>query len=310
MPKSVAQFYSLILILTAASLVGCGVNDAVDATKSMPDKMDTMTEKMNETNEAVRLQKVVLAKQGMEDPDNAKVIMPIPFGIMPYAEKFAENATEAEVLAQIYLYLKEINDGLYSPKVDETGNEVEFTAEEINQINFEKLHRFAIAQAVSGFLSQEMVASIVTNQIYSDGRFQKTAFEILMMRFQFLRDVLLTNSLLSTTAESAGIITDSVKYLSQMNWVAKRPFIDHVQVRITGFLPPFEDFFESLTKDQARDSLLDLIQRIENQSEHVQAVISENDSSSDSQKVAAQKSIKSKMATALSELAQIKAQWQ
>lgn len=300
----------LLITIFSAVLSACGADKAIQATNSMPEKMEEMTRKMDETNEAVRLQKVVLAKQGMEDPENARIIFPVPFGIMPYAEKFAENATDGEIIAQLYLYLKEVNEGIYPPKIDAEGNEVELNPAEIQEINFAKLHKFVLAQAISGFLAQKRVERIVQNEIYNDGRFQKTALEMLMMRYRFLRDVLLSSSLLSGTAESVGVIVDAVKYLTQMDWVARRPYLGRIQIRIYGFLPPFEEVYEVLDRASAKESILSLIGDISVQAGQVGKAIERDESTEDGQRKASYQAVKSRLSTALAEMNSIKLGWE
>ncbi|MBY0384692.1 hypothetical protein K2X05_05995 [bacterium] len=252
----------LLLISISGLLMACGIDDAVKSVNEMPDKMQNMQNEMNKTNESIRLQKVAIAKENLDDPKNAEVLMPIPVGIMGYAKLFAENANLEEITGQIYLYLKEVNEGIYPKLVDETGAEIEYTAQDMANINQSKLHKYTAAQAICGLLPQSVVESLVKEYIYKENRYQKTVFNILMMRYQFLRDVMLNNSILSETTEDVGTLEKAYEYANQMDLIAKLSFINKIQVSVTGFLPPYGDLSEALTTEGAKDTLIELYGKI------------------------------------------------
>lgn len=81
--KAVVGF---LLLGSAAVLGGCGAQDAINATKSMPGYMQNMTDQMKITNEAVRLQKLVLAKNDLFDDKNTRDPF-VPSSMIGPAEK-------------------------------------------------------------------------------------------------------------------------------------------------------------------------------------------------------------------------------
>jgi hypothetical protein len=268
-----------LLCVSFFILSACGVDKAIDSVNATPEKMDEMSRKMgemqqemNKTNESIRLQKVAIAKENLEDPQNAKVLLPIPVGLMGYAKLFSENATTDEITGQIYLYLKEINDGLFMKPVDTDGNEIEFTAQQVADINQAKLQKYTAAQAICGLLPQEVVEALVNNYVLTEDRYQKTVLNILMMRFQFLRDVMLNASLLSESIEDVGSIEKAYEYISYMDWIARRPFIGKVQVKVTGFLPPYGEFYEDITTNSAQQSLTALYETVLQRAKAVEKV--------------------------------------
>ncbi|MCC6137273.1 MAG: hypothetical protein IT287_01470 [Bdellovibrionaceae bacterium] len=269
----------LIIFLCALSLTACGVTDAIDSVNATPEKMDAMNTKMGDmqaemskTNESIRLQKVAIAKENLDDPKNATVLMPVPVGLMGYAKLFAENATLEEIAGQVYLYLKEVNDGIYPKLVDDTGAEIEFTMQEVANINQSKLHKYTAAQAICGLLPQSVVEELVAEYIYKENRYQKTAYNILMMRYQFLRDVMLNGSVLTESIEDVGSLEKAYEYVSYMDWIARRPFLNKINVKAYGFLPPLGEFYEELTVDAAKDSLLSMYDVILSRSKNVEKV--------------------------------------
>lgn len=269
----------LILLAMMISVVGCKAVDAIDSVNETPGKMDAMNskmgsmqEEMKKTNESIRLQKVAIAKENLEDPKNAEVLLPVPVGLMGYAKLFAENATLEEITGQVYLYLKEVNDGIYMKAVDETGAEKEYTAQDVADINQSKMHKFTAAQAISGLLPQSVVEQLVAEYIYQENRYQKTAYNILMMRYQFLRDVMLNGSVLSESIEDVGSLERAYDYVSNMDWIARRPFITKIGVKVYGFLPPYGEFAEELSIPVAKESLLSMYGVILSRSENVEKV--------------------------------------
>lgn len=267
----------MIFVLAFIGATGCKMLDAVDSVNDTPGKMDSMNSKMGDmqeemakTNESIRLQKVAIAKENLENPRNAEVLLPVPVGLMGYAKLFAENATLDEIAGQVYLYLKEVNDGIYLKPVDETGAEKEFTAQEAAAINQSKLHKFTAAQAISGFIPQATLEVLVAEAIYKEHRYQKTTYNILMMRYQFLRDVMLNGSVLSESIEDVGTLEKAYEYVSQMDWIARRPFVNNVNVKVYGFLPPYGEVYEELNVVLAKESLLSLYEVILSRADNVQ----------------------------------------
>lgn len=230
------------LVLTVLALAGCKMNDALDATNSVPTKMDetnrkidATNEKMDETQEAIRLQKLGIAKVNLEDPDNAKTLQPLPAGMMGYAKLFAETATAEELVGQIYLYVTEINRGVFPAKVDAEGKAVAPDAQGVADTNQYKMQRFVAAQAISAFIPKEMMSEIVETEILNEGRYKATALNILLMRFTFTSQILLDKSLFDDELTSVGMVEKALEYIENMETIAKYSFVDQVTLKIYGF---------------------------------------------------------------------------
>lgn len=244
-----------ILIALSFALVGCQAIDAVDATTQMPGKMGAMLAKMdetnagiNKTNDAVHDQAVVLPFEALLDPKYSTKLMPVPTGMMPFGKKLAERAYPDEIIEITYLWLKEIDEVYPEKAVNDKGDELPYTKEQVAQINHEKLARFMALQVIAGFTRQETVEQIVRDQIWSNGRHKKTAYKFLMLRAQFVRDILLDASLLASPLSEVGEIDQAITYASQLDYIAKLPFVDSVAVRTKGFLAPMDNMSELLDK--------------------------------------------------------------
>lgn len=265
-----------VLAVACVSLTSCKMLDAVDSVNKTPGKMDSMNEKMGKMEESIRLQKVAIAKENLENPENAKILIPVPTGIMGYAKLFAENATLDEITGQVYLYLKEVNDGVYPKAIDENGSEKEFTVQEAADINHAKMHKLTAAQAISGMLPQTVVEQLVNEYVHKEDRYQKTVYNILMMRYQFFRDVMLNGSLLSESIEDVGSLERAYDFVSAMDWVAQRPFITKIHVRVYGFLPPYGEFVEEMSVVSAKENLLSMYDVILSRAEYAEKVQVQN----------------------------------
>lgn len=247
----------VILIAMALSMAACEVNDAIKSANSIPEKLDRTNDSMDKTQEAIRLQKLAIAKQNLEDAANASVLIPVPTGLIGYAKLFAETATEEELVGQIYLYIKEVNEGVQLPNWGKDGP-IEFTDAEKQEFNYRNYARVTAAQAISAFIPKEMVEEIVDVEILKDGRYRKTAMNILMLRWQFLRSTMLGASLLNEPFNSTGAVKDAVEYLGYMNDILSYGFKNEIAVKITGLKAPLKNSDEKV-KDQGAVQLGDLI---------------------------------------------------
>jgi hypothetical protein len=288
-----------ILILAALSLTACEVNDAMHSANSIPPKMDKMNQRLDETSEAIRLQKLAIAKENLEDEKNSYVLMPIPTGLIGYAKLFAETATVDELVGQIYLYIKEVNDGMPIP--------TDAADHSLDQ-NIHRLQRMTAAQAIAAFVPKETIAKMVDQEIVQRGRYQKTAMNILTMRFQFLRDVMLSASLLAEPFASVGSAEDALKYLGYMDDILSFSFKDEIMVKITGFTPPFQNN-EEWVKDQGAAQLSELVGHTKNLAMEL-AKVTPTDLTGDPQrdKLLAEDNSR-RLTSALSELDRLQGRW-
>lgn len=258
----------LSLILTAILLSSCGIQkmfDMPDKMDSMNKKMDQMTEGMDKTNfnmgqminlmgktvDGVDKQKVLLPFQQLMDEKNYDLLSPIPSKLMPWAKEFAEAIPAKDFAELSYLWLKEIKEVNPLKKMDKDGNEIPFTAEEISKINTLKLGRLSALQAVCGFLPDEKLNSVIDQQLVHYGRFEKTVYKVLMMRVQFIRDIMLNESLLSEPLTTVGEIKEAVMYATKLDFIARLGYADKIAVKVEGFLAPLETFQEKFNVNVA-----------------------------------------------------------
>lgn len=268
----------LILMVALISLAACDkIHNMVDMPNkmdSMNKKMDSLTQGMNETNgnmgqmivlmgktvDGVDKQKVLLPFQALMDEANYEMLSPIPSMLMPYAKEFAAAIPPKDFAELAYLWLKEIREVNPLKKLDKEGNEIAYTDAEVSRINQLKLGRLIALQAVCGFLSDEKVNAVINLHIKQYSRFEKTAYKILMLRTQFVRDVLLRESLLSEPLSTVGEIKEAMMYIGQLDFISRLPYRNKVSVKVDGFLAPMEP-----TIQEAHDPkmMMTLLKKIE-----------------------------------------------
>lgn len=229
------------------ALLGCDAVDAIKATKAMPKKMDDMNRKMDQTNQGVHKQTLLIALDNLSRAENWEYVLPVPYDLMPYAKEFAEAATPQELLELTYLWLEKINNGRPTPPIGKDGDgnpfvreDGTFSPEAVKKINNEKMVRLIILQAMAGFAPQTTIDQMIQNEVYQagdgSGRLQSTLYSLLMMRVQFIRDVLLDNSVMAAKMTHVGHFEKAIALLEQIEVVASLPFADEIQLKIKGFL--------------------------------------------------------------------------
>lgn len=268
----------LAIIITLFSIVACDkVNNLIEVPNKMDDlnkKMDRMTTGMDTTNNnmdkmvsgmdstvvGINDQRVFLPVKELMDEANYEKLSPIPSQLMPFGKKLAEAITVNDLAELVYLWQKEIREVNPTKQIDKDGNEIAYTDAEINRINKIKLGRTLAIETVCGFLSDEKVNELIVTHIKNHSRYEDTAYEILMFRAQFVRDILLKESLLSQPLSTVGKINQAVVYAQQLDFIARLPFAGKVAFKVSGFLPPYPNVIEEKLDPKM---MLPLLRKIE-----------------------------------------------
>lgn len=268
----------LVLVIALVSLAACDkVHNLIDVPNKMDDlnkKMDHMTSGMDTTNNkmdqmvggmdstvvGINDQRVFLPVKELMDEANYEKLSPIPSQLMPFGKKLAEAISVSDLAELVYLWQKEIREVNPTKLMDKEGNEIAYTDAEVNRINKIKLGRTLAMQTVCGFLSDEKVNALIEMHIENHSRYEDTAYEILMFRAQFIRDVLLKESLLSQPLSTVGKIHQAVAYTQQLDFIARLPFADKVGYKVSGFLPPMDSAIEEKLDPKM---MLPLLKKIE-----------------------------------------------
>lgn len=195
-----------------------------------------MSDKMSETNEAIRLQKMGIALDNLEKPQNQARISPIPSGLMAWAKIFAEAATPDELMEFTYLSLKAIEEVNPATGLDQDGVPPNYTDADKLRVRLEKTASLSGLMAITCFVQDGKVEAIIA-QNYPRGRYAETAMNFLALRAAFIRDTILAQSL-NIRADSpkvltnSGMMTEALKYLYKLERISRASFADEIQVKV------------------------------------------------------------------------------
>src|SRR5262245_2707516 len=96
-----------LFIALAFLFSGCGANKAIKATNSMPKKMDDMLDEMKNTSCTM---KRGLSFEAMLKEEFGRVLIPVPFDLMPFAREFAQCASDEDLAELSYVWMKKLNE--------------------------------------------------------------------------------------------------------------------------------------------------------------------------------------------------------
>jgi hypothetical protein len=231
---------ALLVVTTLFLLASCDAIDAMKATKdmktatnSMNSKMDLTNKGIEETNENIRLQKLILSKNDMLDDKNTVDLEPVALGMIAGAKKFGEAATTEELMEYTRVVLLEIKD----QKPDDTlkGPDGKFPANIVAEYDHKKLVDLNQIYTIAGFCPEGKVAQIIEEQIYGGGLYQRTAYVFLMARVQFL-GTYMQETLLAEPMDTVKIMKETIVRLGSIDAILKTPFKDKIKMNINTFL--------------------------------------------------------------------------
>lgn len=268
----------LVLVIALVTLAACDkVHNLIDVPNKMDDlnkKMDHMTSGMDTTNSkmdqmvggmdstvvGINDQRVFLPYKELRDEANYEKLSPIPSQLMPFGEKAAQAIPVGDLVKLVYLWQKEIREVNPMKQMDAEGNEIPYTDAEVKRINKIKLGGVLAIQTLCGFLPDQKVEALIKAHIKTTSRYKQTAYQILMFRAQFIRDVLLKESLLSEPLSTVGNIQEAMMYVGQLDFIARLAFADKIAYRVSGFLAPMDNAIEEKLDPKM---MLPLLKKIE-----------------------------------------------
>ena len=213
----------------------------------MPDMMQQTVDGMAETNKKIEItntnmgktvdglhnQTLMLSLADMYKEENTLYLFP-PIGMMPGGEIFGKEATAEELARFTYAKLKRIN----SSQADGTGPNPDGSWPAKEALDRNKQIDLTALQVIAGMAPEEKVSAMIEEQITQGGRFETTVYEFLMLRYAFIDGILIQESLFSKTMENPGMFEEGLKYLNQMERIAKLNFRDRIQLKIIGMSIP------------------------------------------------------------------------
>jgi hypothetical protein len=229
----------IVLGFAALSLVGCG---AINATESVPDKMDAMktevaktNDGMAKTNGAIHNQTLAVALAEMMKPENTEYFSPAPLGMMPAGQVFANEATADDLIKIVYVELMDIDqsqpdDSLKDPA---TGT---WTPALVKTVDHQKTAKLMAAMVIAGLAPQATIDQIIEQQINQGGRYEQTAYAVLMLRYAFVRDILLAGSLFEHPMTNPGELTEAANRADELESISSLPYVGKIKLKTNGML--------------------------------------------------------------------------
>lgn len=220
------------------------------STTDMTSKMDQTNQKIDETNQKMASLKAAIHKQTLAaamtellKPENTQFLFP-PTSLMAAGQIFAEEATSEEVTELVYVYLKDIDE--VQPDDSLKGADGKFPASVIAETDHSKQAKFTILEVIAGLMPQEKVEGAVTSQINGGGRYEAAARSLLMLRTLFIKSILVEEDLFSGKLDNLGKIDEAVDRVSDLDWIARLPFVETISVKTRGMLSPDDNVNEKV----------------------------------------------------------------
>ena len=240
-------------------------------------QLDSTSAKMDQTNNTLGVVASATHKQimsgGLDDmvsDTNTKVLVPVPFGMLPGGKTFAEEAYESDLMDWFYAQIKSIEEGtaddtqrvavqMFLPKLDANGNQVleaqyspqtigghsymvpqldwDFPQTYLDSFNRQKDIILNEMQVVAYFIPQPMIETIVADEIDTGGLRQETAYLILNLRDVFARSGILQNTLYNDKLKTLDQVKEALRIVNDIDYIAHLPCTALIsQTKLSGYI--------------------------------------------------------------------------
>lgn len=244
----------IILLVATMALSACELKSAIQSVNDMPGKLDETNKQITNTNDNVHKQALQVAIDEMSKPENQQELFPLPAAMMPFGKAFAETAYENELLDYVFLKLKEVEEVNPTNGVDANGNDIPLTPDQLSKLYISKNGTLYSLFIISGYIPDQVMASIVQHQIVGNGLYQQLSLNILMMRVIFWRDLMLDSDLLEKPLTTSGMMNEAIHRLSKIEYVLELPFVSQVKLDVKDGVHNLVNVSDSLTKNGSLDA--------------------------------------------------------
>lgn len=202
----------------------------------MGDKMNATNARMDATNASIHKQTLLVALNDMLSDQNSQYLAPVPTGMLPGGQTFAEEASAEEIVKLAYVYLQEINE--IQPDDSQRQTDGHFPAALITRMDHQKMAKLSALEVIAGLAPQATIDTLIENEVNSGGRYEDTAYSVLMCRALFLRDIMLNESLFRLPLRNIGTIDEAVKQTGYLERLAELPFASKISLKLIGMVDP------------------------------------------------------------------------
>jgi hypothetical protein len=199
-------------------LSGCGI-------------IDETRENLSKTGNAVHLQVLTVALQQMLSPVNTENLTP-PVRMFPYGDTFCKEATPTEITEVYHTFLVDVKHGGQAEKSNPNEKDMRLEGRKIS---------LAAGGVISAFIPHYKLVEIIDEQINRGGRYEDTAYVILLTRYTYLRDFFFASIVDKSERVNLDSVRKTAEYFNEMKHIAQLPFVDRVKLHVPQFIPVIND---------------------------------------------------------------------
>jgi hypothetical protein len=210
----------------SGALVGCGLNKMSKNSDELLDLSRSSSNRLNTSVDAIVEAKKFTAYKEMLEDKNTEVLTPIPFRMIIPGKKLAAIITGEELAQLTYVQMKEINEY----QCDSIP-----TADQGKSLH-DKLARLYSLMIIAAWAPQSTIEDMIKTQIQGATMFQGGALAALALRYTFLSEVMMDQSLMSGSGfANVGQLEEAVKTNTALDYLTSLTITPFVKVKVLGF---------------------------------------------------------------------------
>ncbi|NBV49960.1 hypothetical protein EBR03_01525 [bacterium] len=207
----------LVATLSLGMLSGCGLMDMASEARA----------NLNKTGNAVHLQVLTVALQQMLAPVNTETLTP-PVRMFPYGNTFSKEATAHEITETFHTFLVDVKQGGQTEKSNPTAEDMRLKSRKIS---------LAAGGVIASFVPHEKLETIIEEQIYRGGRYEDTAYVLLLTRYTYLRDFFFVSVVDKSERVNLDSVRKAAEYFTEIKYIAQLSFVDRIKLHVPQFIP-------------------------------------------------------------------------
>ncbi|NBX68514.1 MAG: hypothetical protein EBR01_06090 [Proteobacteria bacterium] len=211
----------LLTVLSLSVLSGCGIKEMADEAR----------DNLRKTGNAVHLQVLTVALQQMLDPVNTDSLTP-PVRMFPYGDTFSKEASSSEITEVYHTFLVDVKLGGQTGKSNPTAKDMRLQGRKVS---------LAAGGVISAFIPHEKLEEIIREQISRGGRYEDTAYVILLTRYTYLRDFFFASVVEKSERVNMDSVRKAAEYFKEIKYIAQLSFVDRIKLHVPQFIPVIND---------------------------------------------------------------------
>lgn len=211
----------LLSIGALVLLSSCGIKELAEEAQ----------ENLIKTGNAVHLQVLTVALQEMLSPVNTENLTP-PARMFPYGDTFSKEATASEITEVFHTFLVDVKHGASAEKAIPNSKDLRLEGRKIS---------LAAGGVIAAFTPHEKLVHIIYEQITRGGRYEDSAYVILLTRYTYLRDFFFASIVEKSERVNLDSVRKAAEYFTEIKYIAQLPFVDRIKLHVPQFIPVTDD---------------------------------------------------------------------